>query len=116
MNDGLVSKEIYRACMRQLLDTWENAAQYEVPADRYRSFLLTFAWAAQVHRFGRAFLKLEEIGLENECHPLLRAALEYAVVGHWVARTGDDAVIARYIDDQRQLKAMVNDAKGSLMT
>jgi len=117
MEDRAAAIANSRDCLRHLLISWQTSVDrggsYEVPAERHGSALLAIAWASQVHRFGRAFLQLEKVGLENECHPLVRSALEYAVVGHWVAKTGDNAVIARYSEDQRQLRAMVLDAKGS---
>jgi hypothetical protein len=74
---------------------------------------MVIPWTAQVHRYGHAFLELEKRGLEHEAHPLVRSALEYAVVGHWAAQVGNNAVIARYGVDQRKLRALVDDLRGT---
>lgn len=115
MTDDLeAGLEKYRIVLRKLLVGWTASTQtFEVPSDRKAAAHMVIAWSAQVHRFGRAFLRLEKDGLEHEAHPLVRSAFEYAVVGHWAAHVGDNAVIARYGKDQDKLRALVTELKGS---
>lgn len=113
MDERAAGIERYRDCLRHLLLSWQSfaASTFEVERDRLAASQLAIPWAAQVHRFGRAFLHLEKQGFENEGHVLVRSALEYTVVGHWVAQTGDNAVIARYGEDQRQLRDMIRELR-----
>ncbi len=110
MTDLAAQIENYRFCLRKLLISWKQwQGNFDVAPDKLAAAHMVIPWTAQVHRFGRAFLRLESAELEHEGHPLVRSALEYAVVGHWAAYVGHNAVVARYGADQRKLKALVND-------
>ena len=86
MTDLDVAIEPYRFCLRKLLFAWKQwEGNIDLPPDKVAVAHLVIPWAAQVHRFGRAFLQIEKVELEHEAHPLVRSALEYAVVGHWAA-------------------------------
>src|SRR5438105_2224514 len=64
-----------------------------------RLLLLAHGWCNQVSRYAEAVVHLASHGLAAECHPITRAALEYAVTLHWVVQRGDaavDAVLAEY--------------------
>lgn len=115
MTDDLEAElKKYRIALQKLLVGWKASTQtFEVVSDRKATAHMVIAWSTQVHRFGRAFLRLVKDDLEHEAHPLVRSAFEYAVVGHWAAYVGDDAVIARYGKDQDKLKALVTELKGS---
>lgn len=105
--------ENYRLNLRKLLVGWRTASQdFQVPSDRTAVAHIVMPWTTQVHRFGRAFLRLEMDGLEHEGHPLVRSAFEYAVVSHWAAHVGDNAVLARYGKDQAKLRALVSELNG----
>jgi hypothetical protein len=110
-----VPVDAYRHALRQLLLGWRIAERKAVSVDGkdIDTVKLIYPWVTQTHRFGKAFLSLETVGLEHEAHPIVRAALEYTLMAHWVALTGDSAVVARYAEDQRQLRAMVKDVAGS---
>src|SRR6266540_373873 len=102
--------EHYRFCLRKLLISWKEwEGSVSVLPEHVAVAHMVIPWAAQVHRFGKAFIQIEKVGLEHEGHVLVRSALEYAVVGHWAAYVGHNAVVARYGADQRKLKALVND-------
>jgi hypothetical protein len=99
-----------RRVVLELLDRWDSGSEagWNVPAHLHATARMVIPWANQVHRFGRAFLQIEG-NYEHEGHVLARSALEYAVVGHWASHVGDNAVLARYGQDQRKLKALVKD-------
>jgi hypothetical protein len=104
--------ENYRLCLQKLLINWKTVSGgYEIPAHLEGTARMVIPWAAQVHRFGRAYLQLEKVALEHEGHVLVRSALEYTVVAHWAAKVGHNAVVARYGQDQRLLRALANDLK-----
>jgi hypothetical protein len=104
--------ENYRLCLRKLLLNWKTVSGgYEIPSHLEATARMVIPWAAQVHRFGRAYLQLEKVALEHEGHVVVRSALEYTVVAHWAAKVGHNAVVARYGQDQRLLNALVNDLK-----
>jgi hypothetical protein len=105
---------IHRDALRQLLDRWEKGAVggWDVPAERHATAQMVIPWTIQVHRFAEAFLLVED-RYEHEGHVLARSALEYAIVGHWASQVGNNAVMARYGEDQRRLRALVKDLKGS---
>jgi hypothetical protein len=104
----------HRICLQKLLISWKNLrGAFDIPLECDDTAHLVVPWTAQVHRFGEAFLKLEKQGYEHETHPLVRSALEYAIVGHWAAHVGHNAVVARYGEDQRKLKALLGDLSRS---
>lgn len=109
------SNEDYRHALRRLLAGWNLLMKLaiNVPSEQRRTAMLVMGWVAQVHRFGRAFLQLEKVGLEHEAHPLVRSALEHTVMAHFVALTGDDAVTTRYALDQGQVAKFVARSQGS---
>ncbi|SDD75399.1 DUF5677 domain-containing protein [Nocardioides lianchengensis] len=109
-----VPVEAYRAALQKLLVGWRMQASkgVNVPAEKVRVALLICPWVAQVHRFGQAYLRLEKNDLGHEGIPLVRSALEHALLAHWVAVTGDPGVVSRYAEDGRLLNAMLNEAKG----
>jgi hypothetical protein len=117
MDDLAAGLEQHRSALQRLLLGWKAAGAapdgYDVPAVAESVAHMVIPWTAQTHRFGRAFLRLDRVGLEHEAHPLVRSALEYAVVGHWAAHVGHHAVTARYAEDQRRLRALVKDVEGS---
>ncbi len=104
--------EHYRFCVRKLLVSWKEwEGSVRVLPQHVAVAHMVIPWAAQVHRFGKAFLEIEKVGLEHEGHVLVRSALEYALVGHWAAHVGHNAVVARYGEDQRKLEALVADLR-----
>jgi hypothetical protein len=112
MTDLDAAIDHYRFYLRKLLVSWKQwEGNVDLPAGKTAVAHLVIPWTAQVHRFGKAFLQLEKIGMEHEGHVLVRSALEYAVVGHWAAHVGQSAVVARYGADQRKLRALVTDLK-----
>lgn len=117
MDDLETGLQHHRAALRKLLLGWKTAMAapdgYTVGPEAASTAHLVIPWTTQTHRFARAFLRLEQADLEHETHPLVRSALEYAVVGHWAAHVGHDAVVARYAADQRKLRALVRDVQGS---
>jgi hypothetical protein len=112
MTDLAAALEHHRFYLRKLLISWKAwEGTVQVASEQKPTAHMVIPWTAQVHRFGRAFLQLEKIGMEHECHVLVRSALEYAVVGHWAAHVGHNAVVARYGLDQRKLQALVDDLR-----
>jgi len=112
MTDLAAAIEHHRFYPRKLLISWKDwAGTVQIAAGQKPTAHMVIPWTAQVHRFGKAFLQLEKIGMEHEGHLLVRSALEYAVVGHWAAHVGHNAVVARYAEDQRKLKALVDDLR-----
>ena len=107
--------EAFRFALQKLIIGWKMAEPKPISIDskHVHAVKLVYPWVAQCHRFGKAFMRLEKDGLAHEGHPIVRSALEYALMAHWVAITGDSAVVARYAEDQRLLRAMVKDVEGS---
>jgi hypothetical protein len=112
MTDIAAGIENHRFYLRKLLISWKEwEGQAKVLPPHIAVAHLVLPWTAQVHRFGKAYLQLEKIGMEHEGHVLVRSALEYAVVAHWASHVGHSAVVARYAADQRKLRALVSDLK-----
>ena len=104
----------HRDCLRQMLVGWKaSSGDFKVRKKQGATAQMVIAWTSQVHRFGKAFLQLEKHGLEHETHPLVRSALEYTIVGHWAAAVGENAVVARFGEDQRALKALIKDLEAT---
>ncbi len=109
-----VSVDEYRHALKRLLVRWKAQAAkgIEVRTEHNSVITLVYPWVAQVHRFGRAYLVMEKAGFAHESHAMVRSALEYAVLAHWVAITGDAGVASRYERDHDALTLLLDEAKG----
>ena len=77
-----------------------------------RLMLLAHGWCTQVSRYAEAVVCLTNAGLSAECHPITRAALEYAVTLHWVVQRGDRAVGAVLAEYERGVSLARSDSEG----
>lgn len=111
-DEPVIGVNDYREALRRLLIGWRTHATngLDIKQDRIRVVTLVYPWVAQTHRFGRAYVHLEKQGYAHEGHGLVRSALEYALLSHWVAVTGDAGVVSRYAEDHRQLRALRDEA------
>jgi hypothetical protein len=107
--------DAFRDVLRDLLARWstDTAVGVEVKREQVGVLTLVYPWVAHTHRLGEAFMLLEEGGYSHEGQALVRSALEHSLLAHWVAVTGDAGVATRYAEDDRLLKAMVREGKGS---
>lgn len=115
MADPPPPPEAFRVVLRDLLTRWgtDTAGGVEVKRERVGVLTLVYPWVAHTHRLGAAFLLLEEGDYSHEGQALVRSALEHSLLAHWVAVTGDAGVAARYAEDDRLLKAMLREVRGS---
>src|SRR5712692_7845762 len=102
------------ALQRQIVDVFvAEYAKDGPPAAAPRTQLMGCAWGlyAQVYRHARAALVLTDAAMEHEAHVHLRAALEHAIMLHWVVERGDAGVEAILASQERQVGRSIKTAR-----
>ena len=109
---GAADSLLHRQIVDVLTAEYESGAPPNF-ADGTPPDVIACAWGlyAQVHRHARAAIVLTEAGMDHEAHLHIRAALEHAVLLHWVTERGQPGVDAVLANQAAQVDRSVRTAR-----
>jgi hypothetical protein len=110
MTSGLTDFVLHRQIVEVLVAEHEKGGP---PAEPPRMPLVGCTWGlyAQVYRHARAALVLTDAEMEHEAHLHVRAALEHAIMLHWVVERGDAGVEGVLASQDKQVGRSVRTAR-----
>jgi hypothetical protein len=110
MTTAITDVKLHRQIVEALLVEHETGTP---PDDSERRRIFGCAWGlyAQIRGHARAALLLTEADMEHEAHVHVRAALEHALMLHWVVERGEPAVDAILASQEKQVQRSVRTAR-----
>jgi hypothetical protein len=116
MTSGATDTELHRSIVEVLVAEYEyGVPPVSIPGVSRDVLACTWGFYAQVHRLGRSLLILADNGMGHETHILVRVALEYAILLHWLVERGDAGAKAIVASQSGNVARHINVAQEAKM-